>query len=243
MKPRTGGGAVTTSSVSPASGSMSRCSRPGLDKRHGDIGERRIGDVADHHQRLRRRLHRIGKGERPARAALIVAAQRRHLRAVEADADRLSLVERHPADIARCSAPPLLRIGSISIGFMESNTSHTVSARRNSAAGVAAAKANVRRRPSLSRLALTDRSRFAGRRGRRRLNRRRRLSDRRRLNDWRRLDCRRRLDLRRRFGCSGRHFCRGFGRGSRRLLGRLTSTAARAAAIPARARSSAPPRA
>src|SRR5450631_785078 len=52
--------------------------------------------------------------------------------------------------------PPLLRIGSISIGFVESNTSHTVSARRNNAAGVAAAKENVRLRPSLLRLASTD---------------------------------------------------------------------------------------
>src|SRR3954447_13672300 len=52
--------------------------------------------------------------------------------------------------------PPLLRIGSISTGFGESNTSQTVSARRNNAAGVAAAKANVNRRPSLSRLALTE---------------------------------------------------------------------------------------
>jgi hypothetical protein len=34
--------------------------------------------------------------------------------------------------------PPLLRIGSASIGFVVSNTSHTVSARRNSAAGVTA---------------------------------------------------------------------------------------------------------
>src|SRR5260221_11950562 len=51
--------------------------------------------------------------------------------------------------------PPLLRIGSISIGFMESNTSHTVSARRNNAAGVVAAKENVRLRPSLLRLAST----------------------------------------------------------------------------------------
>src|SRR3954453_24016489 len=51
--------------------------------------------------------------------------------------------------------PPLLRIGSISTGFAASNTSHTVSARRNNAAGVAAAKENVRRRPSLSRVALT----------------------------------------------------------------------------------------
>src|SRR5258708_23997916 len=51
--------------------------------------------------------------------------------------------------------PPLLRIGSISIGFSESNTSHTVAARRNMAAGVAAAKENVRLRPSLLRVAST----------------------------------------------------------------------------------------
>src|SRR5882757_1803846 len=52
-------------------------------------------------------------------------------------------------------APPLLRIGSMSKGFKESNTSHTVSARRNNAAGVAVAKENFRRRPSLSRMATT----------------------------------------------------------------------------------------
>ena len=52
-------------------------------------------------------------------------------------------------------APPLARIGSTSIGLVWSNTSHTVSARRNSAAGVGAAKENVTRRPSLSRLAST----------------------------------------------------------------------------------------
>src|ERR1700682_4382675 len=52
-------------------------------------------------------------------------------------------------------APPLLRIGSMSNGFGESNTSHTVSARRNNAAGVAVAKENFRRRPSLSRMATT----------------------------------------------------------------------------------------
>src|SRR5258705_10461655 len=51
--------------------------------------------------------------------------------------------------------PPWLRIGSISSGFGESNTSHTVSARRKNAAGVAVAKENISRRPSLSRLALT----------------------------------------------------------------------------------------
>src|SRR5882672_6423213 len=52
-------------------------------------------------------------------------------------------------------APPLLRIGSMSNGLGESNTSHTVSARRNNAAGVAVAKENFRRRPSLSRMATT----------------------------------------------------------------------------------------
>src|SRR5882757_5063051 len=52
-------------------------------------------------------------------------------------------------------APPLLRIGSMSKGFKESNTSQTVSARRNNAAGVAVAKENFRRRPSMSRMATT----------------------------------------------------------------------------------------
>src|ERR1700722_532857 len=51
--------------------------------------------------------------------------------------------------------PPLLRIGSTSIGFVASNSSHTVSARRNIAAGVMAENANVRCRPSLSRRAVT----------------------------------------------------------------------------------------
>src|SRR6266404_9389816 len=51
--------------------------------------------------------------------------------------------------------PPLPRIGSISIGLTESNTSHTVSARRNNAAGVAAAKENVRLRLSPLRVAST----------------------------------------------------------------------------------------
>jgi hypothetical protein len=53
------------------------------------------------------------------------------------------------------TAPPWLRMGSTSIGFLESNSSHTVSARRNNAAGVAAENEKLRRRPSLSRLALT----------------------------------------------------------------------------------------
>src|ERR1700761_9536403 len=51
--------------------------------------------------------------------------------------------------------PPLVLIGAVSIGFVVSNTIHTVSARRNKAAGVSFANANVTCRPSLSRIALT----------------------------------------------------------------------------------------
>src|ERR1700680_361414 len=54
------------------------------------------------------------------------------------------------------TAPALLRIGSTSIGFKQSNTSHTVSARRNTAAGVTVPKETFRRRPSLSRWAVTE---------------------------------------------------------------------------------------
>ena len=56
--------------------------------------------LRDRRQRLRRRLHRIGEGQRPVRAAgLIVAGERRHLRAVEPNADRLPLVQRQQADV------------------------------------------------------------------------------------------------------------------------------------------------
>src|SRR5580700_6009307 len=51
--------------------------------------------------------------------------------------------------------PLLERIGSRSSGLAASNTSQTVSPRRNEAAGVADAKENVRRRPSLSLIAST----------------------------------------------------------------------------------------
>jgi len=68
---------------------------------HHDIGQRRVGDVAQHHQRLRRILHLLGESKRPGRAlAAIVAAQRMQQRAIEADADRLPLFQRQPADIA-----------------------------------------------------------------------------------------------------------------------------------------------
>ena len=53
-------------------------------------------------------------------------------------------------------APALARIASISMAPVLSNTSHTVSPRRNKAAGVGAANENVTRKPSLSRLASTE---------------------------------------------------------------------------------------
>ena len=52
-------------------------------------------------------------------------------------------------------APALARIGSTSSGALESKISHTVSPRRNEAAGVMDGKEKVRRRPSLSRQAST----------------------------------------------------------------------------------------
>ena len=53
-------------------------------------------------KRQRRRLHRVGKGQRPVDAAVArCRCQRRHLRAVEADADRLAFLQRQAADVAR----------------------------------------------------------------------------------------------------------------------------------------------
>ena len=80
----------------------------GIGQRHGDIGERGIGDVA----------HTIsGSGAACTRSAKVSVqfvplersspVKRRHLRAVETDADRLALFQRQPADIADRSAPPL----------------------------------------------------------------------------------------------------------------------------------------
>ncbi len=73
----------------------------GIGQRHGHVGERGIGDVAQHHQRQRRRLHTVGKGQRPIDAAAArVAFQGRHLRPVQANTDGEALVQRHRADIA-----------------------------------------------------------------------------------------------------------------------------------------------
>ena len=70
---------------------------------------------------------------------VVVAGQRGHLRAVEADADRLPVVQRQPADLGDERAA--LAADRLDIDRLcESNTSHTVSARRNSAAGVGGGK-------------------------------------------------------------------------------------------------------
>ena len=101
MKPRIGGGAVTTSSVSPASGSTSLCSRPGLASGTRDIGEYGVGDVADTISGSGGACMRSAKvSVQFGAAGAAIAFQRRHLRAVEAHADGLALFQRQPADIA-----------------------------------------------------------------------------------------------------------------------------------------------
>ena len=75
--------------------------RAGIGQRHADIGERGIGDVAQHRQRQRRSLAAIGKGQRPFRAVgAALALERGYLRPVEANADGLPFLQRQPADIA-----------------------------------------------------------------------------------------------------------------------------------------------
>ena len=155
MRPRVGGGAVTTSSVSPASGSTSRCIAPALAS--GTVTLARAGSVMF-------RSTISGSGDawpRSAKVSVHSAPLARPSLSSEGICGRLrrrrmawpfSSGSRLTSPMM---APPLARIGSISIGLAWSNTSHTVSARRNSAAGVGAAKENVTRRPSLSRLAST----------------------------------------------------------------------------------------
>ena len=73
----------------------------GIGERHADIGEFGVGDVAHHHQRQWRLLPAVGEGQRPVCAdRAVVGLERGHLRAIEADADRLALLQRQPADIA-----------------------------------------------------------------------------------------------------------------------------------------------
>ena len=101
IRPRVGGSAVTTSSVSPASGSTSRCIGPGLANGTLTLANFGIGDVPLHQQRQRRRLDAVGKGQRPLRAVgAAFAFERGHLRPVEPDADGLAFLQRQPADIA-----------------------------------------------------------------------------------------------------------------------------------------------
>ena len=70
-------------------------------KRHRDVGECGIGDVAHHRQRQRRRFHRVGQDQGPfCPARTRIAGQRIHLRTVEANADRLPLLQRLADDVA-----------------------------------------------------------------------------------------------------------------------------------------------
>src|SRR6202011_4293286 len=81
--------------------------------------------------------------------------------------------------LMRTTWPPLVRVTvalrtapigwvtslDTSIGAAASNTNHTASARRNTAAGVAPAKGNVSRRPSPTRTTSTSTGAFASRGG------------------------------------------------------------------------------
>ena len=84
-----------TNNLSPAPGSLYRCSLPGLASATVTLAS--AGSVMFRLavKGLRRRRHRFGKGEYPVGVAVdIFAGQRRHLRAVEPDPDRLPFVQR-----------------------------------------------------------------------------------------------------------------------------------------------------
>ena len=155
MKPRTGGGAVTTSSVSPTSGSSSRCNRPGLAS--GTTMLASAGSVM-----LRNTINGCGGACIFSASASVQAVPLPRSSLVsECNSGRLRRMRiAWPFSSGKrltspTIAPPLARIGSTSSGFFESNTSQTVSPRRNDAAGVGPAKENFRRNPSLSRVAST----------------------------------------------------------------------------------------
>ena len=156
MRPRVGGGAVTTTNASPASGSTSRCIAPGLAS--GTLTLASAGSVM-----LRNTVSGSGGAwPRSAKVSVHSVPLARPSLSNEGICGRLRRM-RIACPFSSGSRltspmmdPPLARIGSTSIGVVWSNTSHTVSARRNSAAGVGAAKENVTRRASLSRLASTE---------------------------------------------------------------------------------------
>ena len=155
MKPRAGGLAVTTKESIAGVRIDEPVKEACLLQRHRDVGKRGVGDVSDRRQRLGRRLHRIGDGERPGHAVRqILAGKRGQLRSIEADSDRLPLSSGRTPTSAM-TAPTWPRIFSTPIGFLKSKISHSVSARRNKAAGVGTGNENVRCRPSLSRLAVS----------------------------------------------------------------------------------------
>ena len=174
MKPRPGGGAVITSSASPASGSTSRCIRPGF--AIGTVTLARAGSV----------MLRIAFSgcDGVCMASAKVSTQFCPVFSSpvsDASCGRLSRrriawpFSSGTALTSPITDPASRRIGSRSSGFAESNTSHTTSARRNKAAGAAEANENVRRSPSLLRLAsdridggcrLGFRRRLGGRRAR-----------------------------------------------------------------------------
>ena len=161
MKPCAGGSAVTTSSVSPASGSVRRCNAPGrvsgmvMLARRGSATLRRAVSGCDED------LQRVGEGQRPVSPTRGLRPRRRQSArpvaagsaasgspALSAMRSRLtSLIDRLgiAADRLEIERPASL-----------SNTSQTASARRNKAHGVGALKA--KRHPQAIAVALDDRA-------------------------------------------------------------------------------------
>ena len=90
----------------------------GAGQRHADIGERRIGDVAQHRQRQRRRLHPVGEVSAssslpPSRLSLSsegICGRLRRMRIAWPFSSGTRLT-------SPMMAPPLARIGSISMGW------------------------------------------------------------------------------------------------------------------------------
>ena len=149
-KPRAGSLAVTMRTVSPASGSTSRCVRPGSSS--GTVTLARAGSAT-----LRTADSGCGgDGETSAACTTqevpspVTPTSCGRLRRTRTACPRGSAI----CSASRTLAPPSRAIWLTSSGISESNTIHSASARVKTAAGVACAKGIVSRSPSLLRRAV-----------------------------------------------------------------------------------------
>src|ERR1700743_2696465 len=156
MKPRTGVVAVITSNVSPASGATIRCTRPGVTS--GTV----MLDWPESEMLRTTDKGFVGVSIASEKVSVQFGSPLRSSLVSDGICGRFNRIRiAWPLSNGTCftwamTAPPLFGIDVTSIGFLESTPSHTVSERRNKAAGVVAAKRNVRCSPSLSRKAFTE---------------------------------------------------------------------------------------